>query len=251
MDREMNLFKLNRHVLCQLCLIFIFVIFTPKIKALPTQELEWQISEGDSQIYHYNKRYNIDSEDPLQVQEEIRDDSGDLVTVVITKGSTIQYNVAIVTPNAIWGRITYNGTITSIRDIIAREGRIREPIRKSVNNRSYWEEYCKEDEHSYISGDLIVHEATYTILSGYTWISEEWNWKTGWITYCYERSWNRTHVLDETEYSINPIVNNQFIIPPNMIFGTFFLIVIAILLVGPKFYQKRKIKGIQIIKRKS
>ena len=240
MDREINLVKLKRYFLCQLCLIFVLLIVTPKIKTLPTQELEWQINEGDSQVYYYNKRYNIDSENPFQFQEEIRDENGNLVTVVIAKGSTVQYDVTSVTPNAIWGRITYNDSVTSIMNIIARDGRIREPIRKSVDNKSFWEEYCEEDEHLSISEDLIVHEGTYSTPSGYRWISEKWNWKTGWITYYYERSWNSTHILDEIEYSNVPIMNNQLIIPPNMIYGTTFLFIIVILLVGPRFNQIRK-----------
>ncbi|MFX0126159.1 MAG: hypothetical protein ACFFAE_21235, partial [Candidatus Hodarchaeota archaeon] len=122
---------------------------------------EWQIQVGDSQNYIYDDFYEVSSDNPSEYAYWIIDENNNNVTIILKKGLTLRYDITFLNPDEARGKITYNGTITSQEQSIASRnysGRMGIVVRHSINNKTYWEEYCKYRGYENVTGDLIVSE---------------------------------------------------------------------------------------------
>ncbi|MFX1283236.1 MAG: hypothetical protein ACFFB5_06255 [Promethearchaeota archaeon] len=216
--------------------------------ALNTHNIEWKVSSGDAITYIYKNFYDITRTNPYEFSVSGIDVNGELVSVTVEKGTKITYTITSKpTTGPIFGTMTFDSNITleeqPISDII---------IIKTVNNRSYWENYYKNDQSFSIQGDLLIQASrTYDVYfdggQAYPYeltTSYKWNWKTGWLTSFYIRS--RSYETNETYYeeifeaeSTEKSINNQ--LQSNTIFGSILLsLILIILVVEKKFIEKDK-----------
>ncbi|MFX0181819.1 MAG: hypothetical protein ACFE95_01955 [Candidatus Hodarchaeota archaeon] len=214
-----------------LLIIMIFGVFLLPIcfsQAIFTQDLGYNVKVGDSQTYIYKKVYDILSDNPYQFRRVETNQDGYLVIIIIQEGTLVTYTITTIPhPGMILFSRTYNRTIT-----LQEELAFRYVLRDTINNKSYWEEFYREDDSTYISGDLVVlEEATYNSTLTY-----KWNWKTGWLAYYYFKSYNENNTIYEEEIDL---VTDSSNFGQNIFFGIFMLVVIVIIIITIRLLQKR------------
>ena len=203
---------------------------------LLTNNPEWKVNIGDSNTYIYEDFYDITKTNPFQFSVSGIID-GEFVSVTVKKGTKLTYTITSKTTNGpIIGKITFNSNITfeerPISDTI---------LRKTVNNKSYLGNYYKNDKSFSIQGDLLIQTTrTFDIYyeGGQAFPYEltsifKWDWKTGWLTFYHIRSNSYSNELYyEEKFEVvtgEKSTNGQ--LQSNVIFGTAFLSIIAIILV--------------------
>ncbi|UCG00916.1 MAG: hypothetical protein JSW11_15020 [Candidatus Heimdallarchaeota archaeon] len=195
---------------------------------------EWQIQVGDSQTYIYDDFYEVSSDNSSEYIYWIIDENNNNVTIILKKGLTLRYDITFLDPDEARGTITYNGTITSLEQSLSSRtySGWTGIVRPSINNKSYWEEYCRFRGLENVTGDFIVMEINTDIINQIS----IWNWKTGWLNYYYEMYWNDTTIISLREISLVPQENEP---PPplNVIVGGFILVFIILILVGIKKFK--------------
>lgn len=210
---------------------------------LVTNSLEWKVNIGDSNTYIYKDFYDITQTNPFQFSVSGIID-GEFVSVTVKKGTKLTYTITSKpTTGPLIGKITFNSKITfkerPISDII---------LRKTVDNKSYLENYYNNGSFS-IQGELLIQTARtfdiyyegsqafpYELTTIY-----KWDWKTGWLIFYHIRS---NSYSNETYYEeIFEVVTGKKSanghLQSNVIFGTAFLGIIAIILLTEKKIIKR------------
>jgi hypothetical protein len=224
--------------LIQVWLILIFLFPILEVNSQISQELDWTVMEGDSQIYIYTKYYNIYRENPYEVKASIRTVNGGVSKITFKKGMTISFDVEEVTKYGVIGRSTYYGNITSDRYTIAY-ALGSWIIRKTVDNASYWKNLYQNKEDFSVTANYVIYD--YKISSEkFSYLNvEKWDWKTGWLNYYHEKGWNATMTLFDFELCIlgNQIVSYQ---STNVIFGSSLLFSLGTLFLILRYTQKRK-----------
>lgn len=225
----------NKHQVCISFLLCVLIISSGaylQAFARAVQE-DWQIQVGNSQTYVYNEFYEVSSNNPYECSDWIIDEDNNNVTIILKKGLILRYFITFLSPDEARGKITYNGTITSQEQSISSRnysGWTGIVVRHSINNKTYWEEYCKYRGLQNVTGDLIVSE----INTEYSTTIYKWNWKTGWLDYYYFKYWNETIIISVREISL--VLKDSFS-PFNVIVGGFILAIIVLLLLGIKKFK--------------
>jgi hypothetical protein len=214
-----------------LCVLFISSGGFLQALARTVQE-DWQVQVGDSQTYVYKEFYNVTYDNPYEYSFWILDEDNNNVTIILKKGLIFRYDITFLSPDEARGKITYNGTITSLEQSISSRNYSGWTgiVKPSINNKTYWEEYCEYRGLENVTGDLIIEE----INTQYYAYINKWNWKTGWLDYYHLKNWNETTIIMEREISLVP---KESFSPLNVIVGGFILAVIVLILLGIKKFK--------------
>jgi hypothetical protein len=224
----------KHQILLSFLLCVLFISSGGFLQALArTFQEDWQVQVGDSQTYVYQEFYDVSYDNPYEHSYWIIDEDNNNVTIILKKGLIFRYDITFLSPDEARGKITYNGTITSQEQSISSRnysGWTGIIVRPSINNQTYWEEYCEYRGLENVTGDLIIEEIN---TQDITYINE-WNWKTGWLNYYYVKHWNETTIISEWEFSLVP---KESFFPLNIIVGGFILAVIVLILLGIKKFK--------------
>jgi hypothetical protein len=141
--------------------------------------------------------------DPESTTLSIQKEDGEMVNVTFGKGS--KYTAKITTLNGM-AKVQ-----TSYGSIVAKENWGGGIVMKTIDNKSYWEEYASTmsgGNQSWLgtSFGTVTVEGNYVVTSsnqemnGTTLESIfKVNWKTGWYTYTYSKMSNNTNTISEME----------------------------------------------------
>jgi len=161
-------------------------------------------------------------------------------TIVLKKGLKVRYEITFLGSFHARGTITYNGSVTSNVTTISRIDMVdwSGVVRPTIDNESYWEEWCKYRGQFNLTDNYIIQEVfirNTTDSPGYHFI-HKWDWKTGWMSFYYDKSWNET-AYREIEIAL---VSSEKPSPNQIIFGVIFLGVIITLLITITLYRRNK-----------
>ncbi len=155
-----------------------------------TQELERYVKVGDTKTYMITKLSK--NENPYEYIEEVDTPQG-TVNVTMKKGTTIKLEILELNHGALLKSI-YNDNITADGDDFSYY------VRKTLTNKSYWEEFVGEDEDVSFTDNLMVvksedpvNESVYRLFVG------KWNFMTGWMESEAHKEANSTQVFAEWE----------------------------------------------------
>ncbi|MFX0051374.1 MAG: hypothetical protein ACFFAJ_09700 [Candidatus Hodarchaeota archaeon] len=167
-------------------------------------QLEWKVKVGEVKTLKFNKVFEVEDydEDGSQnsVRMEIETESGVRQNITIKAGSTITIEILELNDDEAKVQIAYNGV--KMKPYPDSGGYIR----KTTDNRTYWEEYVEEYTEEGVDGLTVTLEGDYLIYrSGHSYDSTNYNtthkvnWKTGWMSYMHQKTYNDTHVITELE----------------------------------------------------
>lgn len=218
------------------CLILLIIFPFQPFTAMITQELVWNAQVGDSHTYLYKKYFNSTYQNPNQSLLTITSDKGEEVTIVIKEGLKLRYTITFLGNNQVRGKITYNDTVTSQESEFGWDG----VLQPTINNKTYWEEWCKYRGQLNATDNLLIEEVriqSTPVSNGYHYIFK-WNWQTGWMTYRYFKTWNETTTISESEVMA---VTNDSSPSDHIIFGVCLLgVIITILVIVPLYYRHKR-----------
>ncbi len=179
-----------------LTIILCFGLLKPAIAGVTEENLEWKAEVGDSLTLTYTKF--IDKAKNNQVIQEGTDEEGNKVNITLQKGTTVKYTIISFTSRDVRGKIEMNGIL------FAANASILTSIRKTTDNKTYWEEYYKDWEGFSIKGNHIVYETEVDYGNLHHRTITKWSWKTGWKIYDYVKSTNNSQVTREVELTSEP-----------------------------------------------
>ena len=179
------------------------IVVTTQINPIgptPNPDFEWNVAVGDSMRYTFTKIFDLND----------YDEDGDLYT---RTGHFIAENDTIIEMTIRQGSSLFceiltldeYATIQLTLDGITFElsGDYGWFITKTTDNRTYWEEYAEQisDEYQNVSveGDMVVHRTTDNWNDGTSYYISKINWRTGWLSYTYQKETNGTHTIREME----------------------------------------------------
>lgn len=220
-----------------LCLALLLLNPFLRVNVVIGANYGWKVQVGDSELYIYTKVYDYFSETHHRIVEFVYNGTTPRrdrdVPIVIWKGST--FNVTITSLGAFnesYCQVTYNRNITCMNKLLI------DFVWPTIDNRSYWERECENNENEKLSGDLISFESQSTN-DNYDSDILKWNWKTGWITYCSSRRFNQSTILYELEYKLKNYKTKEPFLQSNIILGTLILLVITTTLFLTTKYHKK------------
>lgn len=216
---------------------------------------EWQVHVGDSKSYIFTEVLSHQLNHHQVIIWEY--DENEQVEIILKKGTILSYTITQVNTSSdtIYGYRTYNNNVS------LREETFSEIVRKTVHDRSYWEEYCENEDLYSIRDNLLIREEEMEIFSaflpkevsipypfqrnGYPYFLKMvsiWDIETGWIVfssytaYRYVTFYNITlKLLEEEKYS-------TFDLPQNFIFGSLLLVCIPLIYFISKSYHQKLMK---------
>ncbi|MFX1506717.1 MAG: hypothetical protein ACFFDC_11495 [Promethearchaeota archaeon] len=233
----MKVFLNQNHPIVSLFLVSIFISSSEgclQTVARVVQE-DWQIQVGDSQTYVIREYYDFSDENPYESSSLINDEDNNSVVIVLKKGLIFRCDIIFLGPDEARGKITFNDTITSQEQPFSSPNFLGwNIVRPSIDNKTYWEDYCKYRGFENVTGDLIVSEITTEDSK----VIHKWNWRTGWLNYyfvCYYvENWNETTIISAYEVSVVPMESS---FPLNVLVGGFILVFIVLILLGIKKFK--------------
>ncbi len=244
----------NIRKIVMICLIVQLSTY-PIISSVTSRQLqqeEWCVEIGDSRSFIVTKLYDILLPDPHKLVTLEGNEDHEFIYITTEVNTKISYTITEITEsNIVIGKKTINDTIT------LKEEPISGIIRKTIQNKTYWESIYENESTSEMVGDLeisfhttvtskvIRRNASYQFISPVYSLTEiiyvtdivHWEWMTGWVSYRYYRTKNETNTLYEYEM-MNPNYSSDDI-PWNMIYGGFILLGITGLIIFVN-YQRRK-----------
>lgn len=206
--------------------------------------LEWHVDVGDSNAFIYTEVYDSRSIYPDQIVLSEYSLNGQ-IDIIVTKGTLVSYTITQLMPFS----ETIYGTRKVNNNISIREEPILGIARKTVNNRTYWEDFSTDDPiYSLYQDSLIKTEEQFVSLAVETvpYFQKEitiWDLRTGWMISSSMKAYN----AGTTYYEVNlelldrDISNNIFSLPNNTIIGSlFFFGIIGILLITRSNHKKHR-----------
>ena len=163
--------------------------------------LEWKVAVGDVKTFTFTKLYDLNDYDgdgdPYTQSSFIELENGTEIDLKIRAGSTYSFEVLTLDEYA-----TLQATIDGyeLGPMDSGSG----IVAKTVDNQTYWEEYATQISGGYqnvsVEGNLLVYQMRDTWNFGETQESiRKMNWKTGWLSYMYQKETNETHTISEME----------------------------------------------------
>ena len=144
------------------------------------------------------------------------------------------------TNETVFGFRTFNSNIT------LREELISGIVRRTVNNRSYWEGFCANDlSYSLFQNSLIFEDEQFISSNNGNYFLKEnttWDLRTGWMTSTRILAYNGDEIYFDLQLELSD--NGEaliFNLPANTVIGSILFIVISFLLIVTfSFQQKRR-----------
>ncbi|MFX0181869.1 MAG: hypothetical protein ACFE95_02205 [Candidatus Hodarchaeota archaeon] len=233
MDYQRNLSK----ILSLSLLFLLLIIEIPLIKSNTSQKTTWHVEVDDSATYLYTKVFYYYSENHEHYYKRLTAEDGQSVTLSITKGLLMTYTILNVINSEVKVKITFNENITLKEASYYGYGF---PIRKTIINKNYWENWYKNWKSIEVSDDLIIREYRENDVFRNIYRVEIWNWKTGWSIYSYSKIWNDTIIFFEEELKL---ISSPKVLTKNMIFGGIILSgILSILLTQHSWFKIKNIK---------
>jgi hypothetical protein len=201
--KERSIMNRKTHFVSILFLL-LCIISSSNTAALAQQELEWKVKVGDSMTYEFTKVYQNPDEDedgdPNTRKIIFPDEDGNTREVFLKKGTILEIEIIKLNDGATI-KNTFNGEITS------EESTDNTMVMKTVDNKTYWEEYAKTksvgDTEGSVDGNLLVLETEYENYdTSTTEMIFKVDWKTGWFTYRYQKHYNETDTIFEMELTV-------------------------------------------------
>ena len=222
--------KFNKKYIYFFLSLFLAVSAVNSSAKVVTETLEWKVKEGDSMTYTISKFFELaDSDgngDPESTTLSIQNEDGEIVNITFGKGSKFTTKIT-----ALNGVAT---TQTTYGSTVVQESTVGGVVMKTVDNKSYWEEYASERSGGNkswlgLSSGSVKVEGNYVVTSSFLDMNGtilesivKVNWKTGWYEYTFSKSSNSTHTISEmevtsgssslTRFEIIPIIGGLFII---------------------------------------
>jgi hypothetical protein len=166
-------------------------------------QLEWKVKVGDIKTLKFNKVFDLEDHDEDGSQNSIRmeleTESGARENVTIKAGSAMTTEIMELNDEATV-QVAYNGVKMAPYPAGS--------IMKTTDNRTYWEEYVEEyteegfDDYTVrltLEGDYLVYRSGHSYDSMTSNTTRKVNWKTGWMSYTHQITYNDTHVISELE----------------------------------------------------
>ncbi|GAG56397.1 unnamed protein product [marine sediment metagenome] len=205
--------------------------------------LEWHVEVGDSNTFIYTEVY--DSRSIYQDQIVLSEYSlNGQIEIFVTKGTLVSYTITQLMPFS----ETIYGTRTVNNNISIREEPIIGIVRKTMNNRTYWEGFSIDDPIYSLYQDSLIKTVRFVSLAGEAvpYFQKEitiWDLRTGWMISSSVKVYN----ADVTYYEVNlelldrEISNKIFNLPNNAIIGlVLFFGIIGILLITRFNHKKHR-----------
>ncbi|UCE14354.1 MAG: hypothetical protein JSV04_04050 [Candidatus Heimdallarchaeota archaeon] len=193
------------------------------------QTLEWKVSTGDSKTYSIDKFFD----------ETDTDGDGDKNTqtitvdgeeVVLKKGTSFKIEIVSLSDTGATIKMIYG-------DIEGSEEADQSPpsswVTKTIDNKTYWENWASGNAAYSVDGDNIVVESSMSMAGMTVETTVKRNWKTGWLASMSAKSVQGGTTQMEVEISSG---DGAGTIPGFDVFPVFLCIVITTLVT----YRKRK-----------
>ncbi len=223
-------------------LAFIFTILCFFHVTVTIQSPEWFVDIGDSQTYIFTKVFDSRLDNPNHIKIREYSDNGQ-IEIILKAGTILRYTISIVSPfsETIIGYRTYNNNVSLIEESISGI------VRRTINNKSYWEEYYEDDPIVRIEGYHIFFEENNFVAreeSVLTYFLTEkviWDFRTGWLVF----SSIKAYYMGETYYEVVYKLLERdpqdliFNLPLNTVFGSITFIGLAIALFGTRIRQQK------------
>lgn len=178
-------------------------------------EQEWCVEVGDSRSFIVTKFYDILQPDPHKLVTLEATEDHEFIHITTEVNTKITYTITeLVEINIAMGKRTFNDTIS------LKEEPITGIIRKTVQNKTYWEQiYENESTTEIINGTemnrnttvtdkLIIRSRSFQAILPWYSLTEfinvieinHWEWMNGWMNYGYSGYWNATNKIFEFEW---------------------------------------------------
>ncbi|UCG03067.1 MAG: hypothetical protein JSW11_03575 [Candidatus Heimdallarchaeota archaeon] len=216
-------------------LIIIFFVFSSSFSSIlasggrnVTQELEWHVKVGDTKTYIITKLRK--NGNPHEYIDEVDTPQG-IVNITMKKGTTIKLDILKLNLGAHLN-CTYNDNITADGDDFSYY------VRKTTENKSYWEEKVGEDEDVSFTDNLMVVKRKEPVNETvFRLFISKWNFMTGWMESESFKKANSTYVFAEWEVdSLNTDLDQIIFVDLPLSLSVLLIILII--------YRKRKKKVI-------
>jgi len=200
--------KLNKKYLYWLILLFLVVSTTSSTAKTTYDTEEWKVKVGDSRTYTLSKYFDIrdvdGNGDPESKIYSVTKEDGTKENITWKKGTKYTINITALGDHSATFQLIF-GNITSNKRTSGIGGG---HIRKTIDNKSYWEFKTIIDSYPFVGENVnytvegnnyvkkLLRYTNYGVK--YELISKR-NWKTGWLTYSYEKTTNDTHTKWEEE----------------------------------------------------
>ncbi len=196
------------------------------------EEEEWGVHLFDSESFVIKKAYDAQRFHNDHLNLRFQTIYGLNIDILVTEGSVFTLTIADITENQIHSLLEYEN-----RSLLVINGFIQ----RTVQNKTYWETIYENQDHIFVTDDLIKVRIE-NEYGPYTYLyMEEWCWKTGWLERYFRRTiYNQTLMFELEIQKINP----EPLISLNMVYGGVILLFILTPLIIShwKSYQKRKMK---------
>ncbi len=204
--------------------------------------LEWHVEVGDSNTFIYTEVYDSRSMYPDQIVLSEYSLNGQ-IDIIVTEGTLVSYTITQLLPFS----ETIYGTRKVNNNISIREEPILGIVRKTVNNRTYWESFSTDDPiYSLYQDSLIKTEERFVTLEVETvpYFQKEitiWDLRTGWMISSSVKAYNAgiTYYEVNLELLDRDINNKIFNLPNNTIIGSLFFFGIIGILLLTRFNHKK------------
>jgi hypothetical protein len=220
----------------------IFTILCISRLTLTIQAPEWIVDIGDSQTYVFTKVFDSRLTNPNHINIMGYSNDGQ-IEITLRAGTIVSYTISIVSPfsETVIGYRTYNNNVSLIEETISRI------VRRTVNNRSYWEDYYEEDPLVHIQGNHIIREYKHYVAreeSFLTYFLTEksiWDFTTGWLVFSSLKADYMGETYYEVVYELLEIAlqDSIFNLPLNTIFGSIMFLGLVTVLFGTRLYQQK------------
>jgi hypothetical protein len=191
---------------------------------LTIQAPEWIVDIGDSQTYVFTKVFDSRLTNPNHINIMGYSNDGQ-IEITLRAGTIVSYTIYV----------------SLIEETISRI------VRRTVNNRSYWEDYYEEDPLVHIQGNHIIREYKHYVAreeSFLTYFLTEksiWDFTTGWLVFSSLKADYMGETYYEVVYELLEIAlqDSIFNLPLNTIFGSIMFLGLVTVLFGTRLYQQK------------
>ena len=188
-------------------LLFILLFISSFISSgmITAEELEWKVEVGDSttfQLVQYYDKRDPDGDGDINTHTFlITDENGNQVNITWRVGSKVKDTLTQLNDSGAFFKRIYDGKIN------AREARTTLIVQKTVDNSTYWKEYAQSITTSTLNasveGNIFTVEESQILppLNDTLFQILKYDWKTGWLTYQYQKLFNASTVIGEAEFT--------------------------------------------------
>lgn len=203
---------------------------------------EWAINIGDSQTFVFTKVFDSRLANPNRINITGYSSDGQII-ITLRPGTIVSYTISALSPfsETVIGYRTYNNNVSLIDENFSGI------VRKTVSNRSYWEDYYDDDPLVRIQGNNVIREEKNYVSreeSFLTYFLTEktvWDFRTGWLVFASLKAYYMGETYYEVVYELleKEYQDYMFSLPLNTFFGAIMFLGLGILLIGTRILQKK------------